>query len=45
MLSSLTFNWVVLILYSRQRDEVRQNKMGKVLEWDQDKPTLDADGA
>jgi hypothetical protein len=29
---------------SRQRDEARQKKLGKGLEWDQDKPTLDVDG-
>jgi len=29
---------------SLQRDEVRQKKLGKALEWDQDKPTLDEDG-
>jgi len=28
-----------------QRDEVRQKKLGKALEWDQDKPTLDEDDA
>ena len=33
-----------LITPSHQRDEVRQKKLGKTLEWDQDKPTLDEDG-
>jgi hypothetical protein len=33
-----------LLTPSRQRDEVRQRKLGKTLEWDQDKPTLDEDG-
>lgn len=30
--------------FSLQRDEVRQKKLGKALEWDQDKPALDDDG-
>jgi len=29
---------------SLQREEARQKKLGKSLEWDQDKPTLDEDG-
>jgi hypothetical protein len=29
---------------STQRDEARQRKLGKALEWDQDKPTLESDG-
>jgi len=29
---------------SKQREETRQRKLGKSLEWDQDKPTLDEDG-
>ena len=35
----------MLILHSLERDEVRQKKLGRTLEWDQDKPTLDADGS
>ena len=34
----------VNLMDSLQREEARQKKLGKSLEWDQDKPTLDEDG-
>jgi len=29
---------------SREREQVRQKKLGKLLEWDVDKPSVDDDG-
>ena len=44
MLSSTTLTFSRANHNSHQRDQVRQKKLGKALEWDQDKPALDEDG-
>jgi hypothetical protein len=42
--SAIEYDLQIVADYSSQRDEARQKKLGRVLEWDQDKPTLEEDG-
>ena len=43
--NAIEYRTLYVILTSLQREEARQKKLGKALEWDQDKPPVDEDGS